>query len=126
MASDNSELQRAFDGVRLHEPRPSGDGLTHRARIGARAAWSRQRAAHEGLPACDDLYFLFLREQVLDRSQAEPHRPDNGEDDAKLDPQHGDVAVCRARAFACEQRRDQNDGGDSRLRRSPISLMARS
>src|SRR6516225_226264 len=97
---DHFELERTFDGVGLLEPWPSSDRLAHGAGICARAPFRRNAAAHERLTACDDLLFLFLRKQVLDRSQAEPHRPDNGEDQAKLDPQHGDTAVGGSRAFA--------------------------
>src|SRR5918994_3023763 len=112
IVSDHSELQRTFDRVGLHEPRPLRDGLAHGPWIGARATWSCQRAAHERLTALHDLCFLLLREPILDRSQGEPHRADNGEHQAKLDPQDGGLAIRGARTFAREHRRHEDDGGD--------------
>jgi hypothetical protein len=112
MPSDDFQLPRSFDRVRLQEPGPLSYRLPHGPRVGARATGSGERAPHERLTAGHDLLLLFLGEQVFDRPQGEPQRADNGEHDAELDAQHGSLAVRGARAFARQQRRNHDDGSD--------------
>jgi hypothetical protein len=84
MSSDDLELQRSFDRVRLHEPGPLSDGLPHSTGIGAGAPFGGDAAAHERVAALYDAMLQLGSQQILARAEEEPHRSHHGEDDAKL------------------------------------------
>ena len=71
-SSNNFERQGPFDGVRLHEPGPLSDGLTHGPWVSARAPFGGDTPAHERLAALHDVMFLPGRQQILAGPPEEP------------------------------------------------------
>src|SRR5881396_1487890 len=112
MSSHEFEVQRAFDGLRLHEPRPGFHLLAHGARTTARPPLVGEAAAHEGVSAAHDTFLLTRGEHVVEWSEEEPHPAHDLEDLAKLDPQHGYLSVGSAGAFARQDRAGHQQRGD--------------
>src|SRR5712692_8586105 len=99
MSSQDFEMQRPFNRVCLLEPWPSAYGLSHGAQTAARPPLRRDTVPHECLAALHDLIFLSRRQQILQRTEIEPHGSDNGQHDAELDAQDGDLPIGGSRAF---------------------------
>jgi hypothetical protein len=128
MSSDDLELPRSLDRMRLHEPGPLSDGLTDGPGIGASAPFGRDAAAHERLAAPHNAIFLAVGQQVLARAEEEPLGSHDREDDAKLHPQGRHLSGGGPGAFAREERRGQDDGrnllrrGDDRMALQDVGL----
>src|SRR5919197_2916262 len=99
VSSNEFEVQRSLNGLRLQEPRPRFDFLAYRTRTGARAPLAGEAAAHQGVPSTHDAVLLARGQHVVERPKAEPHAADDLNELAKLDAQPGHLAIGRARPF---------------------------
>ena len=103
---------RLLDRIRLHESRPTRDGLPDCAWTGARPARAGQTAAHERAATAHDLRLLLIGKDVVEGSEHQPYPPHDVQQVAEADTQRRDRAGGRPGAFGRQDGTRQHERGD--------------